>query len=155
MKQKRWYLSTWFISLLFALWVLVIPPIVGIVLLIKEIKFEKRNRKEYFEKGLDQVENVQIKKASLHKEVEEKRTELDKLNEKKKDLKESIRKSEEQLGELDKGTDLKQKINHFQGEIDNLEKNHYCQKRRDCCPRRRSVIPIVWVLRTQVWVRII
>lgn len=122
MKQKKWYLSTWFISLLFALWVLVIPPIVGIVLLIKEIKFEKRNRKEYFEKGLDQVENVQIKKASLHKEVEEKRTELDKLNEKKKDLKESIRKSEEQLGELDKGTDLKQKINHFQGEIDNLEK---------------------------------
>lgn len=122
MKQKRWYLSTWFISLLFALWFLIIPLIVGIVLLIKEIKFEKKNRKQYFENGFDQIENVQHKVESLNKKVEEKRIELDQLNKNKKDLEESIRKSEERLGGLNEGTDLKQKMDHLQDEIDRLEK---------------------------------
>lgn len=128
MKQKRWYLSTWFISLLFALWFLIIPLIVGIVLLIKEIKFEKKNRKQYFENGFDQIENVQHKIGSLNKKIEEKRVELDQLNKNKKDLEESIRKSEERLGGLNEVTDLKQKMDHLQDEIDRLEKVIFAKK---------------------------
>lgn len=42
MTENRWYLSTWFISICFALWLLAIPLILGIVLLIIKQVAEKR-----------------------------------------------------------------------------------------------------------------
>ena len=42
MKKEQFYLQTWFIALLFALWPLVIPPIVGIVLVIVQMIKSKK-----------------------------------------------------------------------------------------------------------------
>lgn len=40
--MKKWYLQTWFICLMFALWVLVVPPIIGIVLMFLQFKEVKK-----------------------------------------------------------------------------------------------------------------
>lgn len=45
--KKKWYLQTWFISLMFALWPLIIPGIAGIVLLIMRIIEEQKDSKIY------------------------------------------------------------------------------------------------------------
>ncbi|MBS4534471.1 GIY-YIG nuclease family protein [Clostridium sp. D2Q-14] len=49
--KKKWYLSTWIIALCFALWVLVAPPIIGIILLVLQSKESKSLEKWYTEKS--------------------------------------------------------------------------------------------------------
>lgn len=56
--QKKWYLSTWIIALLFSLWIFIIPPIVGIVLSILRIKQEKNN-KLLFEETANKVKQME------------------------------------------------------------------------------------------------
>lgn len=43
--KNNWYLSTWFIALLCAFWFLIIPPIIGIILLIIKTKNDKKQIK--------------------------------------------------------------------------------------------------------------
>ncbi|MFZ5686993.1 MAG: DUF4041 domain-containing protein [Bacillota bacterium] len=38
----KWYLQTWFICLMFALWLFIVPPIIGIVLLVVQFKEIKK-----------------------------------------------------------------------------------------------------------------
>lgn len=45
--KQKWYLSTWFIALLCACWFLIIPPIIGIILLIIKAVNDKK-QKELF-----------------------------------------------------------------------------------------------------------
>ncbi|WP_097003898.1 DUF4041 domain-containing protein [Lacrimispora amygdalina] len=54
MKQK-WYLQTWLICLLFALWVFIVPGIIGLVLLILQIIENNKINKHYG--AIDQLEN--------------------------------------------------------------------------------------------------
>lgn len=49
-KNFPWYLQTWFIVILFALWQWILPPIIGVVLLImqqKRVKMMKKNNDKY------------------------------------------------------------------------------------------------------------
>ena len=51
--KSKWYLSTWFIALLCACWFLIIPPIIGIILLIiKDVNDKKQ--KELFTQTFNQ-----------------------------------------------------------------------------------------------------
>ena len=76
MKQK-WYLQTWFIALCCALWIFVIPLIVGIILMAKQHKNEGGRLKE-IEKEVDNrkreldslTNNRDAEKAKLIKECE-------------------------------------------------------------------------------------
>ena len=43
--KNKWYLSTWFIALLCAFWFLIIPPIIGIILLIIKAVNDKQQQK--------------------------------------------------------------------------------------------------------------
>ncbi|WP_077391664.1 hypothetical protein [Mobilibacterium timonense] len=47
MTYKKWYYNTWFIALLFAFWFFFIPPIIGIILLVKQRKAEVNLPPEY------------------------------------------------------------------------------------------------------------
>jgi hypothetical protein len=47
MTYKKWYYNTWFIALLCALWIFIIPPIIGIVLLVKQRKADITISPEY------------------------------------------------------------------------------------------------------------
>lgn len=60
MKQK-WYLQTWFIALCFALWIFVIPLVVGIILMVKQYK------------------NSGVRINEIEKEIDDKKKELDSL----------------------------------------------------------------------------
>lgn len=42
--KNKWYLSTWFIALLCAFWFLIIPPIIGIILLIIKAVNDKQQQ---------------------------------------------------------------------------------------------------------------
>lgn len=61
--KRKWYLQTWFIAILIALWILIVPPILGIILIVLQHKDDKKrisslesqkvdleNRKSEFEK---------------------------------------------------------------------------------------------------------
>lgn len=45
--EKKWYLSTWFIALMFALWPLIFPPVIGILLLIKRYPYDRERNQKY------------------------------------------------------------------------------------------------------------
>ena len=51
--KQKWYLSTWFIALLCACWFLIIPPIIGIILLIIKAVNDKK-QKELFTQTFNQ-----------------------------------------------------------------------------------------------------
>ncbi|WP_243124069.1 DUF4041 domain-containing protein [Clostridium tyrobutyricum] len=71
--KKRWYLKTWFIALMFALWFFIIPPIIGIILLVLKSKENKILQEEHMSL-LEQMEK--LKKESL----ETKKDDLDRIN---------------------------------------------------------------------------
>lgn len=88
--KRKWYLSTWFISIMLALWILVIPAIVGIVLLVMSIMEDQKMKKEMEESGFGDV-------AKLKRIKEEAESELQQLT----DQKESMVKKLDVLDELD------------------------------------------------------
>ena len=45
--NKKWYLQTWFICLMFSFWFFIIPGIVGIVFLIMQYGEKKKLEKKY------------------------------------------------------------------------------------------------------------
>lgn len=45
--KNKWYLSTWFIALLFACWFFIIPPIIGIILLMIKATNDKRQQQQF------------------------------------------------------------------------------------------------------------
>ncbi|MFK3939718.1 DUF4041 domain-containing protein [Alkalihalobacillus sp. NPDC078783] len=79
MTEKRWYLSTWFISICFALWLLVIPLILGIVLLIIKHLGDKKRKAYWKDNGLDDLEKVKLKTEKLTKESENLKKENEKI----------------------------------------------------------------------------
>ena len=103
-QKNKWYLQTWFICLLFAAWPLVVPPIIGIVLLILQYK-ESAKLKKFYE-GIN----------SINEYKEKRRVELDTYE---KGVKERCNKSESEGQErLDK---LKNTSNELSSEISNLK----------------------------------
>ncbi|MCM2674579.1 DUF4041 domain-containing protein [Alkalicoccobacillus plakortidis] len=90
MIERRWYLSTWFIALCFALWLLAVPTIVGIILLIMKNSAEKKRQIYWKENGLDDLEKIKHTTDKLIKESE-------KLEKQKETLLEDIVKETENL----------------------------------------------------------
>ncbi|WP_155594212.1 DUF4041 domain-containing protein [Clostridium tyrobutyricum] len=71
--KKKWYLKTWFIALMFAFWFFIVPPIIGIILLVLKSKENKILQEEHMSL-LEQIEK--FKKESL----ETKQDDLDSIN---------------------------------------------------------------------------
>lgn len=82
--KRKWYLSTWLISILFALWFFIIPGIIGIILLIKQIKDDNERIKMGWgdvEKAAQEKEKVQSEIDSCNKELFKLRKQLGILTE--------------------------------------------------------------------------
>ncbi len=83
--NKKWYLQTWFICILFAFWPLVIPVIIGIVFLILQIIETRKVTKKYGEandidKNIDELKNnYQKQKEYLNKKKEQEQENLNAL----------------------------------------------------------------------------
>ena len=56
MKERKWYLSTFFIAICFFLWFLIIPILAGIVLLIMQYLDDKKRFKKYG--AIDQLKRL-------------------------------------------------------------------------------------------------
>ena len=104
--MKKWYLNTWVIALMFALWFLIFPAIIGIVLLIKQHQelsavYEKNNR-------IDNLEEKEMYLKNKEKRFEQDCAEREKkLNEKMfqanndlKNIQERIANSKKELQSL-------------------------------------------------------
>ena len=51
-QDKRWFMNTWFICLLFACWFFIIPPIIGIILIFKK-NSEERQKENIIQQTMD------------------------------------------------------------------------------------------------------
>ena len=80
--KRKWYLQTWFISLMFALWFFVIPGIVGIVLLILQAAEDNKLGKTYG--SIDQLNNnlagLNSKLGQINEEIYKKGQKISELN---------------------------------------------------------------------------
>ncbi len=69
MYKKKWYLQTWFISLLIAFWFFVIPGLIGLVFLIMQILENKNLSKKYGEinklDDLTEIKRNELRQATL------------------------------------------------------------------------------------------
>lgn len=80
--KRKWYLQTWFISLLFAFWFLIIPPIVGIVFLILQMVEDGKLTKTYG--SIDQlnqnISDLNSRLGQVNDELYQKGERISKLN---------------------------------------------------------------------------
>ncbi|WP_081791772.1 DUF4041 domain-containing protein [Sporolactobacillus terrae] len=90
--KDKWYYSTWFIALLFAFWFVFIPLVIGVVLLIVQMKNRHRMFKEA---GLFELESVS-------KNIDNKQKLLDKLEKDRMSLTSNISEKEKNLSEIQK-----------------------------------------------------
>ena len=82
--QKKWYLSTLLIALLFAAWFFIIPAVIGIILLVLRFKQNRKNDKAFKELedelqqmkafnesiGFHRYEDVTAKVSEINKEIQ-------------------------------------------------------------------------------------
>ncbi|MBN8252844.1 DUF4041 domain-containing protein [Priestia flexa] len=71
MYKEKWYHSAWFIGVLFACWLLIIPPIVGIILIIQRHKSWKAFQTRFQESNLDQILDAKATLQQLNKDINE------------------------------------------------------------------------------------
>lgn len=83
MHNTKWYLSTWLIAIMFTLWLFIIPGIVGLILLVLQIRENIKIRREWEQSGFgdlikiqeeidfktNKIEELEAKKNSLEKQI--------------------------------------------------------------------------------------
>lgn len=97
--KRKWYLQTWFICLMFSLWMLIIPGIIGIVLLILQVLENQKLGKQYgridnLKQQISYLENEQLRNqnqlsnviSELNNTIQQKRFERDTLKNEISDL---------------------------------------------------------------------
>ncbi|WP_285603565.1 hypothetical protein, partial [Bacillus cereus] len=70
MYKEKFLYSPWVTGILFALWILIIPPIIAIILIINRNKEMKKVQQVWEENGFDKVVNVKEQIASLSEELQ-------------------------------------------------------------------------------------
>lgn len=112
--KRKWYLQTWFICLLFAFWMFIIPGIAGVILLILQIIENKKTNKKY-----GQIDSLEDNISNLNKEIVN-------LEEKKKSTETSLSDSIANLNfSIQK---KKEERNALEREISSLEKDAICKQ---------------------------
>ena len=112
---RKWYLSTWLICLLFAFWPIIIPPIIGIVLLVLQYQEHTVLQNSYGE-----IDSLELSKARIATEIikleNEKQECTASLEQLKKDTEEKIQKLT-----IDTNVAIGQLKSKKQTQIDELE----------------------------------
>ncbi|MED3728561.1 DUF4041 domain-containing protein [Priestia filamentosa] len=106
MYKEKWYYSAWFIALLAAAWLLIIPPIIAIILIFKRYQELKKARIEWENSGFDELTNIREKVVELE-------TEYQQLSNKKQHILDSL----EELKPIEDLSSTKQQLS---SQINNL-----------------------------------
>ncbi len=70
MYTEKWYHSPWIIGILFACWILVIPPIIAIILIIQRHKALKAFQNRWKESNIDQILDANAALNELNCEID-------------------------------------------------------------------------------------
>ncbi|MDO6851074.1 DUF4041 domain-containing protein [Priestia megaterium] len=70
MYTEKWYHSPWTIGILFACWILVIPPIIAIILIIQRHKALKAFQNKWKESNIDQILDANAALNELNAEID-------------------------------------------------------------------------------------
>lgn len=76
MSNSKWYLSTWFISIWFVLSFLIIPFFIGLVLLVLQMKENKKIKEDWENSGFGDVVQAREQKELLEKESDKIKKEI-------------------------------------------------------------------------------
>lgn len=122
MQQQKWYLSVWFLALVFTFSFTVIPFFIGIILLALRIKEDKRNKQELELSGFGDIQKLQenimnLETATL--ELEEKR---DSMIEENKQLQADLEITLRSITDLNHLSELEKKRLEIRELINSLEK---------------------------------
>ena len=130
--KKPIYLQTWLIVLCFALWILIVPPVVGIVLLIMQYSYEKKLYIKY--NNIEDADKYKKESEKIRGEAEQYRSAaLFELEQAQQKYSETLKKAqdeydskvsaatEESKSIMDK---LKSELKTVEGELESL-KNEY------------------------------
>lgn len=113
------YLQTWFIAILFALWLFILPAVLGVYLLIKKYQFEK-NVVNIYNKQIDDLSKANADFKTWY-ESEDTQEEINNIKNWNKDLDKrqaSIKKLDETKLELIKEVaDLKKEVKRLESDV--------------------------------------
>nr|WP_302549747.1 DUF4041 domain-containing protein [Enterocloster clostridioformis] len=112
--KKKWYLQTWFICLLCAFWMFIVPAIVGIILLILQIIENRKTNKKY-----GTIDNLEYNIANLNNDIVN-------LEEKKKSAELSLSNTISDLNVTIQ--EKKDECDALDAEIASLEKEAVCKQ---------------------------
>lgn len=112
--KKKWYLQTWFICLLCAFWMFIVPAIVGIILLILQIIENRKTNKKY-----GTIDNLEYNIANLNSDIVN-------LEEKKKSAELSLSNTISDLNVTIQ--EKKDECDALDAEIASLEKEAVCKQ---------------------------
>mgnify|MGYP002783230839 CR=1 FL=1 len=112
--KKKWYLQTWFICLLCAFWMFIVPAIVGIILLILQIIENRKTNKKY-----GTIDNLEYNIANLNNDIVN-------LEEKKKSAELSLSTTISDLNVTIQ--EKKDECDALDAEIASLEKEAVCKQ---------------------------
>ena len=110
--QKKWYLQTWFLCLIFAFSIFVIPLIIGIMLLIQSIKEDKKIKTGNIDKTNNlaaKIESLQSQLTPEQRDIVSLQTQISELEQKKSGLSENINALTQRALSLNKDISDKQK----------------------------------------------
>ncbi|MFT9848468.1 DUF4041 domain-containing protein [Aneurinibacillus sp. REN35] len=124
MYKEKWYHSPWVTGLLFALWILIIPPIIAIFLIVQRTKEKNESQKQWEESGIPDLIKVRAeieKVENEYKQLSQKKESL--MNDLKEfhpiiDLNETKQRLEHQLNDL---TTKKETVLHELKDIASIE----------------------------------
>ncbi len=103
MKREKWYLETWFIGLMFALWIFCFPLFIGVVLLVMQYLDDKKQRERL---GIittidDRINELNNKCSSIENEIERKEAVIFSRNNEIRALDEEIAKLKNDISNLE------------------------------------------------------
>ncbi|MDY2725793.1 MAG: GIY-YIG nuclease family protein [Anaerostipes faecalis] len=77
--KKKWYFEPWVIAIMFALWIFLIPPIIGIILLILRKRQDKQNLELYQAKEKELNDMIQFNENIGFRRYEDVTNEINKI----------------------------------------------------------------------------
>jgi hypothetical protein len=97
--KQQWYLSSWIIALCFTFSILIIPFIIGIILLVKQIQENKKNKIQWENSGFGDAISLRKQKEQLSRDIQKQESEVQKQIQQKISMLEELTAIEKQIDE--------------------------------------------------------
>ncbi|MCJ7987950.1 DUF4041 domain-containing protein [Priestia sp. OVL9] len=139
MKIEKWYLQTWFISLVFIFSFLIIPFITGVVLLIQHYMEHKKITNKMNEEGLGEIQRFKQIKEELEQEVELYIEKKENLIQETNELSITLNEKQEELVVLEDEL-LLQSFGFYNPKYDLETSEHYKERLDDIREKQKDLV---------------